>query len=101
MTYVLVTHLIHEEDDPSEVYSELDENHMEVRRLEFYENGIHFQYGEENGNCEALAKEPFRSDLGTLNRPGETEVQAIPARVFWDVWNQALELPSGFMGIFL
>ena len=101
MTYVLVTHLIHQEDDPSEVYSEMDENRMEVRRLEFYQNGIHFQYGEENGNCEALAKEPFPEDLGTLNRPGEVAAQVISARTFWDAWNQALESPSGFMGIFL
>ena len=42
MTYVWITYHHNEEDEPSEVYSELDENRLEVRKVEFFRNGLSF-----------------------------------------------------------
>ena len=47
-----------------------------------------------------FASEPFPEDLRTLNRPGEVSAHAITAQVFQAIWNQAQELPDGFMGMF-
>nr|WP_326186248.1 hypothetical protein [uncultured Oscillibacter sp.] len=101
MTYIWTTfHNQEEEDEPSEVYSELDRDRLEVRRVEFFQNGLCFSYGEERGNFEALSKEPFPEDLRSLNISGEREVREISRGFFQEIWNQAQERPDGFMGMF-
>ena len=100
MTYVWITYHHNEEDEPSEVYSELDENRLEVRTVEFFRNGLSFSYGEERGNFDALSKEPFPEDLRALNVSGEQEARAISRSFFQEIWNQAQERPDGFMGMF-
>lgn len=100
MDYVLITYTHEEDDEPQYVYSELDGHRREVRRVEFYPGGLCFAYGNERGNCEALAAEPFPRDLRDLNRPGEAEARAISRSLFQEVWNQAAERPDGFLGMF-
>lgn len=100
MEYVWVTWHNEEEDEPSEVYSELDENRLEVRKVEFFKGGICFSYGEERGNYEALSKEPFPADLRSMNLDGERDVKSISRRFFEEIWNQAQERPDGFMSMF-
>ena len=100
MTYVWITYHHNEEDEPSEVYSELDENRLEVRKVEFFRNVLSFSYGEERGNFDALSKEPFPEDLRALNVSGEQEARAISRSFFQEIWNQAQERPDGFMGMF-
>lgn len=100
MTYVWITYCRSEEDEPSEVYSELDENRREVRRVEFFPGGICFSYGGDRGNFDALAREPFPADLRSLNMSGEREARTITRAHFLEIWNQAQERPDGFMGMF-
>lgn len=101
MDYVLVEWFHNLEDEPSEIYSELDQDRREVRKVEFFKNGLCFSYGGERGGREALADVPFPKDLRTLNRPGEMEAHSITSSHFQAVWNQAQERPDGFMGMFL
>ena len=100
MTYVWVKYLKADEDEPCEVYSELDENRLETRKVEFFNNGICFSYGEERGNYDALSKVPFPKDLRALNFTGEQEARDISYQFFQEIWNQAQERPDGFMSMF-
>ena len=101
MEYVIKELLHPEEDDEANfIYSELDSQRRETRRVEFYPSGMCFAYGGDMGHEEVLDPAPFPEDLRTLNRPGEVEVRAIPRQMFIEVWNQAQERPDGFMGMF-
>lgn len=100
MTYVLIEQNLEEEDEPRHIYAELDSSRREVRRVEFYSNGLCFAYGGAYGRQEALSPAPYPEDLRTLNRPGEVEAHAITADVFHAIWGQAQERPDGFMGMF-
>ena len=89
------------DDEPYLVYSELDGSRREVRRVEFYRNGITFSYGGERGNEGALRREPFPEDLRDLQTPeGELSAREISPGLFYEIWNQAQERPDGFMGMF-
>lgn len=91
------------DDEPYLIYSELDDGRREVRRVEFYRNGIAFSYGGGRGGEDALSKDPFPEDLRTL-RPdggeGALHAQSIPPSLFHEIWAQAQERPDGFMGMF-
>ena len=101
MEYVIKELLHPEEDDEANfIYSELDSQRRETRRVEFYPSGMCFAYGGDMGQDEVLDPAPFPEDLRTLNRPGEVEVRTIPRQMFIEVWNQAQERPDGFMGMF-
>ena len=82
MTYVLIEQNLEEEDEPRHIYAELDSSRREVRRVEFYSNGLCFAYGGAYGREEALSPTPYPTDLRTLNRPGEIEAHAITAEAF-------------------
>lgn len=101
MEYVL-TEWDHDlDDEPYLVYSELDDGRMEVRKVEFFRNGICFSYGGERGNEGALSDTPFPEDLRTVTaEAGECRASAISPRLFQEIWNQAQERPDGFMGMF-
>lgn len=101
MDYVL-TEWDHDlDDEPYLVYSELDDGRMEVRKVEFFRNGICFSYGGERGNEGALSDVPFPEDLRTITgQAGECAARAISRQLFQEIWNQAQERPDGFMGMF-
>ena len=74
MEYVIKELLHPEEDDEANfIYSELDSQRRETRRVEFYPSGMCFAYGGDMGQDEVLDPAPFPEDLRTLNRPGATE----------------------------
>lgn len=103
MSYVLIEQNLEEEDEPRFIYAELDSGRREVRRVEFYPNGLCFAYGGDYGREEALSLSllpPTRKDLRTLNRPGEVTARAITPAAFREIWGQAQERPDGFMGMF-
>lgn len=103
MRYVLAEWDHDLDDEPYLVYSELDDSRREVRRVEFYRNGITFSYGGERGNEGALSSDPFPEDLRDLPPPdGEWDFSAreISPGLFYEIWNQAQERPDGFMGMF-
>ena len=101
MTYVLVEWEHEEEDEPYQIYSELDSCRRETRKVEFYKNGLVFSYGGERGNLGALNPEPFPLDLRELRPPeGEFSAREISPGLFYEIWNQAQERPDGFMGMF-
>lgn len=100
MFYVLIEQDLEEEDEPRHIYAELDDSRREVRRVEFYPNGLCFAYGGAYDRQEALSPAPYPEDLRTLNRPGEVAAHAITADVFHAIWGQAQERPDGFMGMF-
>ena len=100
MEYIVKELHLPEEDEPNYVYSELDGQRRETRRVEFYPSGVCFAYGGDMGHEEALAQEAFPADLRSLNVPGEVEVRSITRQHFAEVWAQAQERPDGFMGMF-
>ena len=65
MRYLLAEWTHQEEDEPYLIYSEMDEERRETRRVEFYRNGITFSYGGERGNEGALRRETFRPRRGS------------------------------------
>lgn len=91
------------DDQPYRIYYELDAGRREARRVEFYRNGIIFSYGGERGNEGALSCDPFPADLRELHPEideGDFTARGISPGLFYEIWNQALERPDGFMGIF-
>ena len=100
MSYVLIEQSPEEEDEPRLIYAELDSGRREIRRVEFYPNGLCFAYGGDYGREEALSPDPYPDDLRTLNRPGEVAARAITPAAFREIWGQAQERPDGFMGMF-
>ena len=78
MSYVLIEQNLEEEDEPRFIYAELDSGRREVRRVEFYPNGLCFAYGGDYGREEALSPAPYPEDLRTLNRPGEVTATPPP-----------------------
>lgn len=101
MDYVLVEWAHDLDDEPYLVYSELDGDRREMRKIEFFRNGICFSYGAERGNEGALADVPFPEDLRTITgEAGECTARPISRQLFQEVWNQAQERPDGFMGMF-
>ena len=91
------------DDEPYRIYYELDKDRREVRRVEFYRNGITFSYGGERGNEGALSPDPFPEDLRKLHPEtgeGDFTARSISAGLFYEIWNQAQERPDGFMGMF-
>ncbi len=101
MRYLLAEWTHQEEDEPYLIYSEMDEERRETRRVEFYRNGITFSYGGERGNEGALRQQPFPEDLRDLHTPeGELSAREISPGLFYEIWNQAQERPDGFMGMF-
>lgn len=100
MTYLWFTYQNMDEDDPTEVYVELDRDRMETRRVEFFMGGVCFSYGDERGHEEVLSKEPYPENIRSLN--GENvEVKAISPSFFREIWNQAQERPDGFLSLFV
>ena len=101
MQYVLVEWDHDLDDEPYRIYSELDDSRCEVRKVEFFRNGICFSYGAERGCPEALADVPFPEDLRKITgQAGECRAKAISRQLFQEIWNQAQERPDGFMGMF-
>ena len=100
MLYVLIEQNLEEEDEPRHIYAELDGSRREVRRVEFYPNGLCFAYGGSYGRGGALSPPPYPRGLRALSRPGEVEAHAITAEAFQQIWSQAQERPDGFMGMF-
>lgn len=103
MEYVLAEWEHDLDDEPYRIYYELDGSRREVRRVEFYRNGITFSYGGERGNEGVLSPDPFPADLREL-RPetdeGDFTARGISPGLFYEIWNQAQERPDGFMGMF-
>ena len=98
MDYVL-TEWDHDlDDEPYLVYSELDESRMEIRKVEFFRNGICFSYGAERGNEGALSSVPFPEDLRKITgEAGECCAKAVSRQLFKVIWNLAQERPDVFM----
>ena len=101
MEYLWISYQVHEIDDPADTYVELDERHLERRRLDLYDNGMRFLYGGELGREEVLCKDPYPEDPSTLNRPGEVSVRRIDRPAFEDLWYRSQEWPTGFMDVTL
>ena len=81
MRYLWINYLVHEEDDPTESYVELDENRLERRRADLYDNGMAFAYGDHPGDREILSKEPVTmavlgdmGELGDFSREGHRQM---------------------------
>lgn len=101
MEYVLVEWSHDLDDEPCEIYSELDEARREVRKVEFFRGGLCFSYGGDRGNYDALADTPFPEDLRTIARQNEgMTARSISRSHFLEIWNQAQERPDGFMELF-
>ena len=100
MRYLWINYLVHEEDDPTEAYVELDEDRLERRRIDIYDNGMAFAYGGNFGFQEALSREPYPESPQTLNQVGRVEVTPIRAADFDGMWYQIPDRPNGFSGMF-
>ena len=70
MSYVLIEQNLEEEDEPRFIYAELDSGRREVRRVEFYPNGLCFAYGGDYGREEALSPAPYPETTISRLYPG-------------------------------
>lgn len=100
MDYVLLECIRTDVDEPNQIYSELDEQRMERRRIEFYPTGLCFAYGGEHGHEEVLSSTPFPEDLRQLEESPECKAHRISASIFQDAWFHAAESPDSFMQMF-
>ena len=100
MRYILLEYDHPQEDEAKQVYSELDRENRETRRVELYPNGLWFAYGDEHGREEALSADPFPEDVRTLHVPGEVSARTIAPGVFRLVWYLSALRPDGFLGMF-
>lgn len=82
-------------DEPVEVWSELDSQFREVRRVELYPDGQMYACGAERGNPEALSPDPVDP-----NDSGAEETRTISGSVFAQVWSASLERPDALMGLY-
>lgn len=64
MSYVLIEQNLEEEDEPRFIYAELDSGRREVRRVEFYPNGLCFAYGGDYGRGRLSLLPPTRRTCG-------------------------------------
>ncbi len=102
MEYVIKELLHPEEDDEANfIYSELDSQRRETRRVEFYPSGMCFAYGGDMGQDEVLDSAPFPEDLRTLNRPGEVEVRAIPRQLLLRSGIRHKSVPTAYGDVLL
>ena len=97
MKYILVEWEHELEDEPYQIYSELDGDRRETRRVEFYRSGVTFSCGAERGNEGALTVMP---ENPPKPEEGEQTRREISPGLFYEIWNQAQERPDGFMGMF-
>lgn len=88
-----------EQDEPAQVYCELDENRMEQRRVECYPSGLMFSYGAEQSMSHLLAQEPFPTDLNSLEFSGPGTARPISVALFSEMWVQSQSQPMGFVGM--
>ena len=101
MRYLLAEWTHQEEDEPYLIYSEMDEERRETRRVEFYRNGITFSYGGERGNEGALRREPFPEDLRDLQPPeGELSAREISPGLSLRFGTRPRSAPTGLWGCF-
>ena len=100
MEYILIERIHEEIDEPNKIYSELDRDRMETRRVEFYPSGMCFAYGDEHGHEEVLAKEPFPTDLRELETDEDTKAHTISRQIFREIWEHAAETPDSIMTLF-
>ena len=100
MEYILIERIHDEIDEPNKIYSEIDRDRMECRRVEFYPTGMCFAYGEEHGHEEVLNQEPFPVDLHELETDEDTMARPVNRMVFREVWEHAAETPDSVMDFF-
>lgn len=100
MEYILIERVHDEVDEPNKIYSEIDRERMETRRVEFYPSGLCFAYGEEHGHDEVLQQTPFPSDLHELETDEDTRARTVPRSIFREVWEHAAESPDSLMDMF-
>lgn len=100
MEYILIERTHDEIDEPNKIYSEIDRDRMETRRVEFYPSGLCFAYGEEHGHEEALKQTPFPTDLHELETEEDTCARTIPRSIFREIWDHAAESPDSLMDMF-
>lgn len=100
MEYILLERVSQDIDEPNRVYSEIDSQRMEQRRVEFYPNGLCFAYGQEHGHQEVLRSTPFPTDLHALEDSPESHAYPITGSIFQEIWFHAAETPDCFMQMF-
>lgn len=100
MEYIHIKRFCDLEDEPEDVYYELDDARREIRRVEFFRGGPCFSYGAELGNQNLLTDSPFPKDLYKFNQVGISEARKISSALFQEIWQQAKQCPDGFMGLF-
>lgn len=100
MEYLLIECPQEDIDEPSHIYSEMDDSRRERRRVEVYPNGLCFAYGQEHGHDEVLRPTPFPTDLHALEETPESQARYISGSIFQEVWFHAAETPDSFMQMF-
>jgi len=88
--YIKVTWRHNFESEPVMLYSELDENRNELRKVEVYRNGHHdFSDGSRSTGNTRLSKEPIPLILD-INQDGQFEASPIQQEEFDAVWKKRL-----------
>lgn len=89
MEYILLEWSHDMEDEPIMVYSEIDNQYYEVRKIEIYRNGSILKCDEKMINSEiVLADVPFPDDIEEINQDAQFNAKYIGKNEFESLWNK-------------
>lgn len=95
MFYVLLEWSHKWDDEPVQIWSELDDQRCETRKIEVFSHGFRLTYDHEDPRSAAgLADVPFPEDLRKLNAAGPFHASSVSQSDFEGLWSRSIESPS-------
>lgn len=90
MKYILLKWFHNLENEPYIIYSEIDNQRYEVRKIEIYKNGITRKCDEKMVNSQIeLGDVAFPENLDDINQDKEFYAQYISKEEFESIWNKS------------
>jgi len=89
LKYILLKWFHNLDDEPYKIYSEIDDQRYEVRKIEIYKNGTIYICDEQMNNSQIeLADVAFPEDLDEINQDRQFFAQYISKEKFESIWNK-------------
>ncbi|NBH16533.1 hypothetical protein D3Z55_03365 [Clostridiaceae bacterium] len=89
MNYILLNWFHNLDDEPYKIYSEIDDQRYEVRKIELYKNGTMSICDEKMIHSQnELADVAFPEDLDEINQDRQFFTQYINKEEFESLWNK-------------
>lgn len=91
MKYILLKWFHNLDDEPYKIYSEIDDQRYEMRKIEMYKNGTIYICDEKMINSQIeLADVAFPEDLDEINQDGQFFARYISKEEFESIWNKTV-----------